>query len=82
MTQPTPPTPEDRAQRNARNGLPLGLVCFVQVAGKTDIYASFDNGLHRPALPYEWAKRGDTPIVAGTAADYTWLTALTKPLIG
>lgn len=80
MTQPTDTTAADRAERNARNGLPLNLVALLQVPGKQDIFALFDNGLVRHCLPSEWASRGDTPVITGTSADYLHADALARAL--
>ncbi len=76
----TQPTPETRAQRNERNGLPADLVCFIQVPGKQDIFASFDNGVIRHALPCEWAARNDTLVRTGSSGDYTHADALAQAL--
>ncbi len=74
------PTPEPRADRNERNGLPLQLVAFLQIPGKENIFMFFDNGVIRHALPVEWNARNDTPVRTGTAADYTHAEAHARAL--
>ncbi len=70
MTTPTPtPIP-----------LPTDLEHFLQVPGRPHIFAVFGSGLIRPALPSEWARRGATPVVTGTAADYSHAVELANAL--